>query len=200
MKYSIIILISVFLSFQCKKNENHKEHDHSHHEEMKMGKVSEMSLYGMEMNWTDSSGKVMDMKSLRGKPVLIIMIYGTCRDICPILVENLKKIENTLGSSALKVQFVVMSFDSEKDTPSAMNEYGKKANIAKSNWFLLSGSPDSVKETAALLGVKYKKEENGTYSHSNIITLLNPEGEISFSLEGLNKDPSELLEKIKKML
>lgn len=200
MKYSIIIMISVFLSFQCKKNENQKEHDHSHHKEMKMGKVSEMSLYGMEMNWTDSSGNAMDMKSLRGKPVLIIMIYGTCRDICPILVENLKKIESTLGVSGSKVQFVLMSFDSEKDTPEALKEYGKKADLVRPNWHLLSGTPDSVKETAALLGVKYKKEENGTYSHSNIITFLNTEGEISFSLEGLNKDPSELIEKIKKML
>jgi protein SCO1/2 len=36
-----------------------------------------------------------------------------------------------------------------------------------------------------LLGVKYRREASGDYSHSNLITVLNREGEIAHQREGL---------------
>ncbi len=46
-------------------------------------------------------------------------------------------------------------------------------------------------ELAALTGFKFKKEENGEFSPSNIITILNEQGEIEFQHRGLNKDVTE---------
>lgn len=33
------------------------------------------------------------LQSLRGAPVVIAMFYGTCRSVCPVLVEDLKRLE-----------------------------------------------------------------------------------------------------------
>jgi protein SCO1/2 len=39
-----------------------------------------------------------------------------------------------------------------------------------------------------LLGVKYRRDANGDFSHSNLITVLNAEGEVSHQRSGLNGD------------
>lgn len=195
MKF-FILLLAFFFSFYCDKTEDHSKMDHHHHHEaMKMGEISQGSVYNLDSNWTDSNGKSLALKSFQGKILLVGMIYGACKDVCPILVEDMKRIEKKLGTDSNKIQFVLISFDHETDTPASLKEYSEKANINRENWSLLSGSADSIKEIAAVLGVKYKKEKSG-YSHSNIITLLNKEGEIAYSLEGLNKDTAELQETI----
>ena len=47
-----------------------------------------------------------------------------------------------------------------------------------SNWTLLRGAPNDVLELAALLGVKFKKDLGGQFAHSNIITVLDANGEV----------------------
>ena len=42
-----------------------------------------------------------------------------------------------------------------------------------------------MRELAALLGVKYKQEAGGMFAHSNLITVLNQEGEIVHQRAGL---------------
>ena len=56
------------------------------------------------------------------------------------------------------------------------------------NWNLLSGSADDVLEVAALLGVRYKQDATGQFMHSNLITILNSDGEIVHQQTGLNQD------------
>ena len=48
-----------------------------------------------------------------------------------------------------------------------------------------------MRELAALLGVKYKQEADGAFSHSNLITILNPQGEIVHQRTGLQSGLDE---------
>ena len=49
-------------------------------------------------------------------------------------------------------------------------------------------SADDTLEMAALLGVKFKKSADGQFAHSNVITILNPEGEIIHQQIGLGQN------------
>lgn len=189
-----LVLIIIVISLYCKKTEDHSHHEHHHHEAMAMGKVSDKSIYNLQSKWKDTSGQQITLNNFKGKNVIIAMIYGSCVDVCPILVDDMKNIEKKLGDKSNSIQFVIASFDPVKDSPESFKAYREKAGLTKENWAFLSGAnPDEIQELAAVLGVKYKKEENGLYTHSNIITLLNTEGEIIYSLEGLKKDSSELV-------
>ncbi|MCK9212154.1 MAG: SCO family protein, partial [Ignavibacteriaceae bacterium] len=86
--------------------------------------------------------------------------------------------------------------DPERDTPEKLLQYAKRKNLDLHRWSLLSGKNDDILEIAALLGFKYRKEANGDFSHTNIITLLNEKGEIAFQLIGLNQDVKEIFKKI----
>lgn len=55
-----------------------------------------------------------------------------------------------------------------------------------------------MRELAALLGVNYAEDSRGQFAHTNVITLLNAEGEIAFQHTGLKQDPALLLVAIAK--
>ena len=87
-----------------------------------------------------------------------------------------------------------------RDTPTALPAYRVEHKLGAANWTLLRGEPDDVRELAALLGVIYKQDANGDFAHSNLITVLNAEGEIIFQQPGVNIDPHEIVGRIETLL
>jgi len=65
-------------------------------------------------------------------------------------------------------------------------------------WTLLHGRADDTLEIAALLGVKFKQDARGQFAHSNLITVLNPDGEIIHQQAGLNQDIQETVKRIER--
>jgi protein SCO1/2 len=124
------------------------------------------------------------------------MAYTLCNQACPILVADLKRIEQLLPASlGEELGFVFISIDPQRDTPDQLRSYAEKMALS-TNWQLLQGDSMGVLEMAALLGVRFRKELDGTFSHSNLITLLDKEGVIIFRLEGLRQDPALLIQTI----
>ena len=97
-----------------------------------------------------------------------------------------------------KVNFVLVSLDTERDTPAALHDYRGRQQLANANWTLLRGAKDDVRELAALLGVNYQKDARGQFAHSNVITILNPEGEIIHQQIGLNQKPGDAVKALQK--
>lgn len=155
-------------------------------EAMKSGTFTPNSLYQAEVSFTDDTGKIFDAGQLRGRPVVLAMFFASCGYACPLIVSDMQAIQAKLPEQIRqRTAFVLVSFDSQRDTPAALAKYRQQRGLGES-WVLLHGSADSVRELAALLGVKYKQESDGAFSHSNLITLLNSEGEIIHQREGLN--------------
>jgi protein SCO1/2 len=161
--------------------------------------ISDKSLFQLDSTWTTDTTKNIQLKSLHGRPQIVTMFFASCTYACPILVHDMKRIEAALPENLrTNVGFVLVSFDSERDTPEALATY-REIHGLDSNWTLLHGKPDDVLELGALLGVKFKKEPTGQFAHSNVITLLNAEGEIVSQQLGLNREPAPFVEEVKKL-
>jgi len=155
-------------------------------EAMKTGAFTPTSLYQAEVSFTDDAGKKFAVGQLRGRPVVLAMFFASCGYACPLIVSDMQAIQAKLPAQMRqRTVFVLVSFDSQRDTPVALANYRQQRGLGES-WVLLHGGTDSVRELAALLGVKYKQESDGAFSHSNLITILNSEGEIIHQREGLN--------------
>jgi protein SCO1/2 len=155
--------------------------------------LTDKSIYQVDSTFTDDHGKPVKLSSLAGQPVVLTMFFAQCNFACPILANDMKKIEAALPAEVRrKTRFVLVSFDSDRDTPEALARYRKSRQIPN-DWLLLTGKRDDILELAALLGVKYKKESTGQFAHSNLSTLLNTHGEIIRQQIGLNTDPSEFV-------
>ena len=162
--------------------------------------LSDRSLYQLDSSWTNDANASLKLASLRGRPQIVSMFFASCQFTCPVLVNDMKRIEAALPENVrTNVGFLLVSFDSERDTPEALAHY-RKTHRLPPNWTLLCGAPDDVLEFAALLGIKFKKDLRGQFSHSNVITVLDDDGGITRQIVGLNRDPSETVKAIDQML
>lgn len=146
---------------------------------------SKESIYRLDGRFTDDTGKAFALGQLRGRPVVLDLFFASCGYACPLTVTDMLAIQGRLPA-ALRGQavFVLVSFDPVRDTPAALAKYREQRGL-DGQWILLHGDDDSVRELAALLGVKYKQEADGAFSHSNLLTILNPAGEIVHQRVGL---------------
>jgi protein SCO1/2 len=156
--------------------------------------LSDKSLYQLDSVWTNDAGAAVKLSSLRGRPQIVAMFFANCTYACPLLVYQMKQMEAALPASLRgRIGFTLISFDSERDTATALHQYRQQHGLNNDRWTLLRGGPEDVIEVAALLNVKFKKDAQGQYLHSNQITLLNAEGEIAYQELGLSMNRDELI-------
>lgn len=162
--------------------------------------LTDGSLYHLESKWTSDVGREIRLGVLRGKPQVVVMFFATCEFACPILLHDMKRLEAALAEQARdEVGFVLVTFDSQRDTVAALHAYREKQQLSPKRWTLLRGEPDDVRELAALLGINYQRDARGQFAHSNLITLLNREGEIVHQVNGLNtsvEEPAKILTRL----
>ena len=163
------------------------------------GKPTDTSLYLLDSAWTSDVGRKIKLGVLRGRPQIVAMFFTHCEYACPILVGELKAIEAGLPPEVLgKVDFLLVSIDPKRDTPAALAAFREKRQLTRERWTLLRGEADDVRELAALLGVNYAEDTRGQFAHTNLITLLNADGEIAFQHAGLKRDAAPLVAEIGK--
>jgi protein SCO1/2 len=147
-----------------------------------------LSIYQLDSSWTDQTGHTGELRELRGRPLVAAMVYTSCEYVCPLIVEEVKKVERRLPSAERdRVRFVLISFDPERDSPRALAVYARKRELPATRWTLLTGSPDAVLELTAALGVRFRKEANGEFSHSNIVHVIDAEGVVVHQQVGLQQ-------------
>lgn len=146
---------------------------------------SKESIYQLDGHFTDDSNRPFDLGSLRGRPVVLDMFFASCGYACPLTVTDMLALQHRLPTELRdRTAFVLVSFDVPRDTPEALAKYRAQRHL-DGQWILLHGDGGSVRELAALLGVQYRETADGTFTHSNQIVILNPEGEIVHERKGL---------------
>lgn len=159
---------------------------------------SENSVYQVNSNWKNQFGNDVHIGDLKGKTQIFTMIFANCTYACPILANDMRRIEGALTKDELRnVQFTLISIDPDRDTPERLKEFADNQNLNLARFQLLTGKRSDIDDLAALTGFRYKEENDGSFSHSNIITILNKEGEIIHQQVGLNQDIQKTLEVIK---
>ena len=160
--------------------------------------LSARSLYQLDAKWTDDAGQTVKLASLRGQPVVVAMFFASCEYACPVLVNDMQRLRAALPPAVrAQTRFVLVSFDTARDTTAVLAAYRAKVPL-DAGWTLLRGEATDVQDLAMLLGVKYKQDARGQFSHSNLITVLNPLGEIAHQHPGLQGDVSEAAKAVAK--
>jgi protein SCO1/2 len=158
---------------------------------------TDKSLYQLDSTWTNDDRQPLHLGQLRGRVQVVAMFFASCTYACPVIVQDMKRIEAGLpGNLRAKVGFTLVTIDTDRDTPEALHAYRSVHQLPADRWTLLHGTPDDTLELAALLGVKFKREASGQFAHSNLITILNEQGEMIHQLAGLNQDISDTVKRI----
>ena len=159
--------------------------------------ISDTSIFNLTSKWNTEEGNKILLEDLKGKTLVMVMIYTSCKAACPRLVADMRNIASKVPKKYKKeVNYVLVSIDPETDTPKRLKEFAKENYMDGEEWFFLQGTKSSVREFANVLAVKYKQITPIDFSHSNIISVFNPNGELIHQQEGLGVDNKETIAKI----
>jgi protein SCO1/2 len=159
------------------------------------------SVYQLEGVWTAAPDRTISLAELRGKPVVLLLFYGTCNSVCPTLVRDLQRIEAQLAPGERDAaRFVLVSFDPAADTPERLAAYAGEHGLAAPRWRLLHGRDDQVRELAAAVGVRYRRAAGGQYTHTQRITLLDRDGRVAAHWDGLERPLDGIVTRLREEL
>ena len=182
MKNILLFLFSVLTIFSCKENTEQTSQNKEN---------ANSSIFLLDSKWQNQDAEELQLKDLKGKNLVMVMIFTSCRTACPILVGDMKKIHAKIEKNKLKdTSLVLISIDPTNDTPEVLKKFAAERNMDSQPWIFLRSDEESTREFANVLAVKYKKISPIEFSHSNIISVFNRNGELVSQEEGsgINSD------------
>ena len=135
------------------------------------------------------------------KPVILMLVYFTCPNLCTEELNNLvKSLQDQEMSLRFGEQYSIITIGfGEHDGPALAK--AKKANYLAAlgrssqpySWHFLTGAPDQVKRIADTVGFGYVKNlANGQYLHGSAIFICTPAGRLSRTMLDTEYPPAEL--------
>jgi len=152
--------------------------------------IDDMNDASFELVNQDSV-RVVFPEDFSGQYVVMGFVYTNCPDICPLITQNLIKIQKDLGYPS-NVQFLGVSFDPLRDTPEILHRY-KEVFKVDENVNFLTGEPKMVQSFMDSVRVRTQESMRTTIdsgkemyflNHSDKIMVMNPKGEIIIEYGG----------------
>ncbi len=156
--------------------------------------ATELASYGPSptFSFIDSQGKKFESSQLKGKVWLASFIYTQCKDTCPMIAAQLKRISELLPDSP-DFKLVSISVDPRNDTPEKLAAYARDLGAEGERWIFLTG-PEKEMFRVVSEGFKLVAREKvaatakGVQSellHSSRLVLVDQAGEIRGYFDGL---------------
>jgi protein SCO1/2 len=129
--------------------------------------------------FVESKGAKLDLGELRGKPLVVSLIYTGCNHVCPMITQRLRQAveeaQRMIGSHRFTV--ITVGFDTRNDSPMRMAAYARAQGIDLPNWKFLSSDEASVSALARDLGFSYAASGGG-YQHVSQTTIVDRNGRV----------------------
>jgi protein SCO1/2 len=147
------------------------------------------SLYQLRATLTTQQGAVAGLDLYQGHPTVISMFYGNCPSYCPMLITAVQVYEAHLDEAArARLRVLLVSFDATHDTPQRLTELSTMHRADPARWTFASAREPDARRIAALLGFHYRKLPDGSFDHTQVITLVDGQGRVLASTAKLIGD------------
>ena len=120
---------------------------------------------------TQENSTIVFPDDFKGKYVVMGFIYTNCPDICPLVTQNMIKIQKELGAPD-DIQFLGFSFDPNRDTPEVLSNYKDAFNLG-ANFDFLTGDSMVVASLMDSLRVRSQVSFNTTTEVGETLYFLN---------------------------
>ena len=125
-------------------------------------------------------GAAFTLSELRGRPLVVSLVYSSCSSVCPITTQKLKSAvalaRKALGDNAFSV--LTVGFDARNDSPQRMAAFAADHDIdADTLWHVASGSPAVLETLLEEIGFSYSSTAGG-FEHVAQTTILDADGRV----------------------
>lgn len=132
-----------------------------------------------QFSFTNQNHETITNDFYDGKVYLVEFFFSSCPTICPIMNENMVKLQNTFK---FEEDFGIASFtiDPINDTPDEMKEYAKSLGATSPNWHFLTNTQDEIFALAAKFQLYAAQNDDvpGGFEHSGMFALIDKNGNI----------------------
>jgi protein SCO1/2 len=137
----------------------------------------------------DSAGRPVQLRDLRGKPLVVNFAYTGCFHACPattqFLATAVKQAERTLGPGTFRV--ATIGFNLPVDDPASMRAFARKFGISSPNWLLLTPEASELAALARDFGFRYEPTAAG-FDHLLQVSIVDGAGRIYRQVYGESFD------------
>ncbi len=133
-----------------------------------------------EFSLINQYGAQFDSSRLAGQIYVVEFFFTTCPSICPIMTQNLLKVQTAFANES-RISLISVTINPTYDTSEVLSEYAQKYGITHPNWFLLTGAQDDIYDMANKgfnLYVGPGAAIDGGFEHSGFFALVDDQGMI----------------------
>lgn len=94
----------------------------------------------------DQEGAAFTLDSFKGHVSVVNFIFTSCPDMCPLLTQQMAKVQEQIVARGLPYRIVSVSVDPETDTPAVMKAYGQKYGADFKRWSFVTGPIESLQK------------------------------------------------------
>ncbi|GGD83178.1 SCO family protein [Planktosalinus lacus] len=166
-----------------------------------------------DFSFTNQHGQTITNKDFEGKVYVLEFFFTTCPSICPIMNQNMKKIQDSFYGNP-EFGIASITIDPQHDTPEVMKKYAENYGAKHPHWHFLTGDKETIYKLSNEGFKLYTAEEEsapGGFEHSGLFALIDKDGNIRSRYDefgnpkiyynGLEDNEIEMLkEDIKKLL
>ncbi|WP_018921530.1 SCO family protein [Salsuginibacillus kocurii] len=165
--------------------------------------LTEADLYVEDFSFTDEQGDEMGLEDLEGSYWLANMVFTRCPSVCNLMSPNMSSLQAELEEEDTAVEMVSFTVDPEFDTPERLKDYGESYNANLNTWHFLTGYTDDEIKTFAeesFNSVVQAVPEDDDIMHATSFFLVNPNGQVVRSYDGLESDTDAYVEEIEALV
>jgi protein SCO1/2 len=110
---------------------------------------------------------------IKGKVVVIDLIYTHCVDSCPLETARLVQVQKLLGDAVGKeIFFYSITIDPKRDTPEVLKDYSEKYHVGP-GWTFLTGKKADIDMLSKKLGLYQDPDPNDRDGHMAAVLIGN---------------------------
>jgi protein SCO1 len=80
---------------------------------------------------TDVDGERVDIREMRGAPVLVTFVFATCPDVCPLIMTTIAQARREAGPAGRSTRVIAVSVDPEGDTPEVVRTFLERQGVRR---------------------------------------------------------------------
>lgn len=155
----------------------------------------------LSSEYRDKDGKPFRFETVLGRPTIVNFFFSHCGSYCPAqstaLAELQKELHRKLGANGYSI--VSVSLTPERDKLEEIRGFVGRFSIDEANWHFVTGTPEATQSLIQATQAKvivYSDSEFPDVDHTTDVYVMDQEGNLTGSFEGLPLDERGLAEAI----
>ena len=148
----------------------------------------------------DQGGNVVQSSRFRGKQIMLNFIFSRCPDpkMCPASTAKMIGAQRMAREAGVRdLELISITLDPAYDTPGVLKEFAEQRAIDTSNFSLLTGPENAIRDLLTQFGV-IAQFQGDILQHTLTTLLIDANGKIVHRTDGSAWEPQDFVAKMKR--